>query len=88
MYLFRRAVSNNLAPESVEAQTIERTVSIWTHFAKNGDPNADVIQPLEWKPAEPSDDVLLKGLNIDEDLRIIDFPEEKRVAFWNDILKI
>lgn len=70
---------------SVEAQTIERTVSIWTHFAETGDTNADAVIPHEWKPIESADGVLLRGLNIDEDLRVIDFPEEPRVSFWNDI---
>lgn len=79
---------NNVVPGSVEAKTIERAVSIWTHFAKTGDPNVDILQPLEWKPIESSDDILLKGLNIDQDLSIIEFPEERRMDFWNDILKI
>lgn len=79
---------NEVPPESPEAQNIERMVSIWTHFAKTGDPNCEVIGQHKWKPVVSADDVLFEGLNIDDDLSIIEFPEEVRMSFWNGILKL
>lgn len=73
---------------SPEATTIDRMVSIWTHFAATGDPNAGVLDAIVWKAVESADDVLLQGLNIDTELSVIEFPEVPRIAFWNDILKV
>lgn len=78
-----------MAPDSLEGMTIERLVSTWTHFAKTGDPNNAALESVEWTPVGSADKVILRGINFDEEVTLLEeFPEVPRIAFWNNLLKL
>lgn len=56
-------------------------------FARTGNPNTDETAGQNWCPASAEDDPL-KVMNIDSSLNIIDLPEAKGVALWNELTKI
>lgn len=63
----------------------ELQVSCWTRFAATGNPNNEVIKPTEWKPIENGSLPPYKCLNIADEVTFIDFPEAKRMEFWDSL---
>lgn len=84
-YLFKTSYSKPVVINSAEHKTMNRMVSCWTRFAATGNPNNEVIKPTEWKPVENGSLPPYKCLNIAEELAFIEFPEAKRMAFWDTL---
>lgn len=63
-------------------------VSLFTSFATNGNPNGNVInaemQGVEWKPVG-SRNQPFKCLNVDENLKMENFPGWERLDVWDEI---
>nr|CAD7197734.1 unnamed protein product [Timema douglasi] len=74
------AVTTPFPENSTEMITLRRMVSIWTNFAKTGNPSAglDVL----WRPNTVDDHFYLK---IDADLSLEKDLEKERMAFWDEI---
>lgn len=63
---------------------------LFTTFAKTGDPNNDVIAPIQWKPTafEKKDNRnVYKCLNIAKEVTFIDSPEIDRLHYWDKLMK-
>nr|CAD7578819.1 unnamed protein product [Timema californicum] len=60
--------------------TLRRMVSIWTNFAKTGNPSAGL--DILWRPNTVGDHFYLK---IDADLSLEKDLEKERMAFWDEI---
>nr|CAD7429918.1 unnamed protein product [Timema monikensis] len=74
------AVTTPFPENSTEMITLRRMVSIWTNFAKTGNPSAGL--DILWRPNTVGDHVYLK---IDADLSLEKDLEKKRMAFWDEI---
>lgn len=57
-------------------------IETWTNFAESGNPNSEIISPVNWKPLL-KDKFPVRCLNISNELRVIDLPETNRMAFWD-----
>lgn len=90
-YIFKNLFSHVPARNTTEWKTIERMCECWTQFARTGNPNNDVIAPVEWKPIElnekAADKIVYKCLNFANDVSLIDAPELERLHFWDDLYK-
>ncbi|KAK5647711.1 hypothetical protein RI129_002603 [Pyrocoelia pectoralis] len=84
-YLFVNAFTPPLTPHSIELQTIKRFITLWTNFAKTGNPNPpkqDSLMNVCWSPVEKGK---LSYLEIGENLTVGVNPDEERIAFWNEL---
>lgn len=82
-YIFTQTRRSPAEPGSVVDSAIKRLTTIWTNFAKYGNPNSkenDGIVNVEWKPVAKDE---LNYVNIDKDLSIGVNPEAERIAFWD-----
>lgn len=90
-YYFKSTYSGLLPSHSSdEWKTIERMTESFTSFAKTGDPNNDVIAPIQWKPVtlEKKDNRnVYKCLNIAKEVSFVDSPEIDRMHYWDKLLK-
>jgi len=84
-YLFKTSYSKPVIVNSLEDKTIDRMVSSWTQFAATGNPNNEALKPTQWKPIEKGSAPPFKCLNISDDVTFIDFPEAKRMEFWDSL---
>ncbi|KAF5273124.1 hypothetical protein FQA39_LY07614 [Lamprigera yunnana] len=87
-YLFKCFLTPTIIPGSVEDDGIRRCVTMWTNFAKYGNPNPPQFDPLInviWKPVKNG---VLNYLEIGENLTTGVNPDEKRMKFWNDIYSL
>lgn len=75
-----------LDPSGVEHKALQRMVGIWTKFAADGNPNAEIISPVKWEPLAVKQPPF-KSFNISDQLEVIELPETKRMAFWDSIYK-
>ncbi|XP_068084710.1 juvenile hormone esterase isoform X2 [Anabrus simplex] len=72
-----------LAPEML---TLRRMVTMWTNFAKFGNPTPkqSTLLPVTWRPYTPEDPAYLL---IDRQLTVGRNIEEKRMKFWDGVYK-
>lgn len=80
-YMFYSIVSFKLDKTSPEYRTIETLIGMLTAFATSNDPNCTEIQDVKWEPLQPN--VIPNCLNIGKSLEIIEFPENRRLKFWD-----
>lgn len=86
-YLFWNIVATKQPETSPEYRNIQRTVGIWTEFAKNGNPNSpsiDGLDKVKWNPIG-KDDKVYKCLNIGHELEVIDLPEMQKCKAWESL---
>ncbi|XP_046396391.1 juvenile hormone esterase-like [Ischnura elegans] len=82
LYLFRSpAFFPDFKPDSREMDQVDLMVTLWTNFAKFGNPTPKPIQGVTWPPATPSSPH--KHLDIGEDLKVKESLHDNRIAFWN-----
>lgn len=90
-YIFKNLIVPVPARTSMEWKTIERMCECWAQFARTGDPNNDIIAPIDWKPVEltgkDADKRAYKCLNIANDVSFIDVPDLERMHFWDNLYK-
>ncbi|KAJ6640046.1 Esterase B1 [Pseudolycoriella hygida] len=84
-YLFKTSFSKPVVINSIEHKTIDRMVSSWTSFAKTGNPNNEAIAPTYWKAVEKGAPPPYKCLNISDEVTFVDYPEAKRMEFWDQL---
>ncbi|KAF5273125.1 hypothetical protein FQA39_LY07615 [Lamprigera yunnana] len=87
-YLFKCFLTPTIIPGSVEDDGMRRCVTLWTNFAKYGNPNPPQFDPLInviWKPVKNG---VLNYLEIGENLTTGVNPDEKRMKLWDDIYSI
>lgn len=74
-----------------EWKTIDRMCACFTAFARTGNPNNDVIAPVQWEPVtlkkNDKGNISYKCLNIAKEVTFIDSPEAYRMQYWDDIYK-
>jgi carboxylesterase type B len=64
---------------------ISQQTSIITSFAKNGNPKNPEIAEVDWKPVESEP---YNGLIIDQELKIEEFDEARRILdFWEKLFE-
>ncbi|GLG95971.1 Carboxylic ester hydrolase [Gryllus bimaculatus] len=86
-YLFRIPLVNiDIDPSSLEMNTINRMVLLWTNFAKFGNPTPTLNEsiPVYWQPCSIRN---FRCLNIDKEITLKEFPELKRMKFWEDMYR-
>ncbi|XP_067007348.2 bile salt-activated lipase isoform X2 [Anabrus simplex] len=71
---------------SPEMETVNRMVTMWTNFAKTGEPTPEETEllPINWEPYTPSNPAYLI---IDKELRMDRNIMKNRMDFWDDIYK-
>ncbi|KAI4468874.1 carboxylesterase [Holotrichia oblita] len=86
-YLFSTSFHDYLIPEitpdSVEDKAIDRITTLWTNFAKYGNPTPDDFNEFKWEPItndtfnyiDFGTDATIPGIN----------PDEDRVNFWHSV---
>lgn len=60
-------------------------VGYLTRFAATGNPNSDLESSPSWDPMEIGKP--LKCLNFSDELTFVDFPENDRIKFWDELYK-
>lgn len=74
-----------------EWKTIDRMCECFTSFARTGDPNNEVIAPVQWEPVTLKKNdkgvTQYKCLNMSNDVTFIDAPELDRMHYWDNIYK-
>ncbi|XP_067007344.2 juvenile hormone esterase [Anabrus simplex] len=84
-YLWYMSLFPYKYPEkSSETRTLRRMVSMWTNFAKTGDPTPkeSELMNVKWKPYTLEDPAYLV---IDSSLKMDTHIEKKRMDFWDDL---
>ncbi|XP_022910130.2 esterase B1-like [Onthophagus taurus] len=87
-YLFKMDLTPEIQHGSKEEITIHRMTKFWANFIKSADPNPKDNDPLikvEWKPVDKE---RLNYLDINVDLTPGVAPDEKRIAFWDEIYQM
>jgi carboxylesterase type B len=86
LYLFDVAADNGGMLNAADTITSQRMLTLWTNFAKTGDPNptnASSLIPVTWEPVTSSDSV--PYLNIDSNLTMVQTAfRPDRMQFWNE----
>ncbi|KAL3286183.1 hypothetical protein HHI36_000694 [Cryptolaemus montrouzieri] len=86
-YLFRSFFSKKVDPESREAKMVKQFVTLWTNFAKYGNPtpeNKENELGVRWQPLEKQKH---HCLNIGDELKMESNPFEENNKFWDEIYK-
>lgn len=93
-YYFRTLSTAAEPPQhTIEWETIERMCEIFSTFATVGDPNNQLIAPIEWKPyssgvaTDRNDGENYKFLNISHEISYIDWIDADRMQFLDKIYK-
>ncbi|KAF5273121.1 hypothetical protein FQA39_LY07611 [Lamprigera yunnana] len=87
-YFFKSVMAPSIIPGSVEDLTIRRCVTLWSNFAKYGNPNPlqlDSLINVYWKPVC---NTTLNFLEIGDNLTTGINPEENRMKFWDEIYSL
>ncbi|KAF5273126.1 hypothetical protein FQA39_LY07616 [Lamprigera yunnana] len=87
-YLFKGVFTPFIIPNSIEDITVKRLTTLWTNFAKYGDPNPTVMDKLvnvNWQPIEGHK---LNYLEIGEKLTVGINPDQNRMDLWKKIALI
>lgn len=86
-YLFKTCIHPALAEGSAEMLAIDRFVTLWTEFARCGDPNGDGTTartaPVEWEQLKPGQPI--RCLNLSNELTFVEQPESERMRFWDSL---
>ncbi|CAH2226368.1 jg8077 [Pararge aegeria aegeria] len=69
------------APSTADQLVIDRMTTLWTNFAKFGDPTPETSEllPVKWSPIREK---TYTYLNIDRQLTVATRPYHERMAFW------
>lgn len=90
-FYFKSTFTGSPSQNSDEWKTIDRMCSCFTAFAKTGDPNNDVIAPVQWEPVtlkkHDKGTSTYKCLNMAKEITFIDSPELDRMQYWDNIYK-
>lgn len=82
-------VVGNPSKDTDEWKTMDRMCEIFSTFARCGDPNNKSIGSVQWKPivleTKNPNELHYKCLNIAKDVSYIDWPENERMQFWDQI---
>ncbi|XP_044731316.1 juvenile hormone esterase-like [Chrysoperla carnea] len=84
-FLFKTAVAPLVTPNTPEAAGVHIMTTLWTNFAKTGNPNPTTSDPhinVEWKPFTPSDENYLE-IDLKPQSKKSLFKE--RIQFWNNL---
>ncbi|KAK4885067.1 hypothetical protein RN001_001338 [Aquatica leii] len=84
-YIFKSILTPKIIPNSIEDISIKRITTLWTNFAKYGNPNPDkndLLINTNWKPIEYKQ---LNYLEIGENLTVGVNPDEHRMQLWRNI---
>lgn len=85
------ATSSEPAQHTNEWKTIDRMCEIFSTFAAVGNPNNQLIEPIEWKPCafenstQQNDRNNCKILNVSNEVSFIDWIDTERMQFWDKI---
>ncbi|KAI6202094.1 COesterase domain-containing protein [Aphelenchoides besseyi] len=83
-FLFGKGMFAKFRPNSDDLKILDYMTTMFTNFAKTGDPNYDQTIKL-WKPSQPKDSY--KHLDINTELRFIDNYQGRRAEFWKKLDK-
>ncbi|XP_044745324.1 uncharacterized protein LOC123307172 [Coccinella septempunctata] len=84
-YLFRTFFSPKMVEGSRESETVKRMVTLWTNFAKFGNPTPEGNDlNLTWQPATKDNHLYL---DIGDELLMKKNPFHERNQFWDEIYK-
>lgn len=86
-YIFVNAISAKLKSNSREFRTMRRMIAMLTKFALHGNPNNDEMDEILWQPVQDFSVNPLKCLNISDDLRIMNFPDQRKLKCWDGLYK-
>lgn len=86
-YLFKTAITPDLVPGSLEQISVHRFVTLWTNFARTGNPNQenDPLIDVKWEPVQPGQ---YKCLDIGPKLTMATCDDFNRLKVWNEIGKL
>nr|XP_023019166.1 juvenile hormone esterase-like [Leptinotarsa decemlineata] len=85
-YLFKNTIDVDLHMGELEEIYVRRFVTLWTNFAKFGNPTpVDNNLNIIWNPVENH---TLHILDIDKDLTMLIDPEAERMKIWKDIYQL
>ncbi|XP_067614371.1 uncharacterized protein [Eurosta solidaginis] len=82
-YIFFAMFSHRPAKYSKEYEVTRTLIDIVTSFAKNSDPNCDMLDDVIFEPIE-RDEGKLKCLNISENIEFIELPGLDKLKTWCD----
>ncbi|XP_055379612.1 esterase B1 [Condylostylus longicornis] len=82
-YIFLNCIAEVLKEDALEYKIIQRMTGFLTNFAKNGNPNGEVLENVEWKSLEKGEK--LKCLNINSKLKYIELPENEKMEIWDSL---
>ncbi|KAH8279026.1 hypothetical protein KR018_012578, partial [Drosophila ironensis] len=86
-YIFKCINSFKLHDSRPEYTAMRRMVSMWVSFAATSNPNSELTKSLtDWRPVTQSGDRML--LNIDEELKFIPQPEQKKMEIFDRLFKM
>ncbi|XP_071447523.1 juvenile hormone esterase-like [Hetaerina americana] len=84
LYLFHApALFPDFAPGTPETNTVDLMVTLWTNFAKFGNPTPKAIRGVTWPPVTPSNPRL--HLDVGAALQVKEALNEDRLAFWDSL---
>lgn len=76
-------------PETLEGKSVHRMITLWTTFARYGNPNPPKKDPLidvDWQPLKPNEYQFLDiGAKLETGINTEDIA---RMGVWNDIAKL
>lgn len=85
-YLFTTFSVPIITPGDESEKHVKRFVKLWTNFAKVGNPTPhpedDTLNKVTWSPVKLNE---ISCLEIGENLKQTNLPDEDRMLFWNDI---
>lgn len=81
-YIFSKGLVTTFTPDAVDLRVLENFTTIFTNFAKYGDPNG-VVAEKTWEPLTPSD--TYKYLCITDELKMKSDYQGRRAAFWREL---
>ncbi|RVE47055.1 hypothetical protein evm_008239 [Chilo suppressalis] len=70
--------------ELIESDIIKKVTTMWTNFAKYGDPTPQTtsLLPIKWRPIDKEDP---QRLVIDKELKTAPLWDDERILYWDDI---
>ncbi|CAH2226367.1 jg8076, partial [Pararge aegeria aegeria] len=79
-YLFDLSYEDE-TPSAADQLVIDQMTTLWTNFAKFGDPTPETTEllPVKWSPISENS---YTYLSIDRELTVATRPYHERMAFW------
>nr|AYN64428.1 carboxylesterase [Dendroctonus armandi] len=84
-------IMSDVTPTPADMKTIQKVVTLWTNFAKTGNPTpspqSDVLEGLIWEPNDPSSNAAatVKYLNIDTNFSMKTNPFQEDWIFYENL---